>query len=622
MLKAPRGPFFMPKSQKTVDPVPKDILMTTQITLEAETKTNTMTGAEIVVRALVDQGVDTIFGYPGGAVLPIYDALFHEPRLHHVLVRHEQGATHAAEGYARSTGKCGVCLVTSGPGATNAVTGIVDALMDSIPMVVITGQVATHLIGSDAFQEADTVGITRSCTKHNYLVKRVEDLARVIHEAFHIATSGRPGPVVIDIPKDVQFMPGPYIGPDEARPMHSYNPRTQGDADKIAAAMALLATARKPVFYTGGGIINAGPGASESLRTLARMVGAPVTSTLMGLGAFPAADPQWLGMLGMHGSYEANHVMHDCDVMVCLGARFDDRITGRLDAFSPGSKKIHVDIDPSSINKNVRVDIGIVGDAGSVIADMIAAWNVGGYAKPDLTDWWKQIEAWRARKGFAYRPDAEVIKPQYAIERLYELTKDRDTYITTEVGQHQMWAAQFYRFEAPNRWMTSGGLGTMGYGIPAAVGVQKAHPGALVIDIAGEASVQMTMQEFSTAVQFNLPIKIFILNNEWMGMVRQWQQLLHGERYSQSYSQSIPDFVKLAEAMGGVGIRAEHPSELDAKILQMIDAPHPVLFDCRVAKEENCFPMIPSGKAHNEMLLGDDGTDLNDAIDDEGKMLV
>ena len=596
--------------------------MTTQITAEAETMTKPLTGAEILVRALVDQGVDTIFGYPGGAVLPIYDALFHEPRLHHVLVRHEQGATHAAEGYARSTGKPGVVLVTSGPGATNAITGIVDALMDSIPLVVITGQVATHLIGSDAFQEADTVGLTRSCTKHNYLVKRVEDLAGVVHEAFHIATSGRPGPVVIDIPKDVQFMPGPYIGPEEARHKHSYNPRTKGDPAKIAEAMALLAGAKKPVFYTGGGIINAGPKASQALRKLAHMTGAPVTSTLMGLGAFPAADPQWLGMLGMHGSYESNHVMHDCDVMVCLGARFDDRITGRLDAFSPGSKKIHVDIDPSSINKNVRVDIGIVGDAGSIIEDMIAAWNAGGYKKPDLTGWWAQIEQWRARKGFAYRKDPKVIKPQYAIERLYELTKDRDTYITTEVGQHQMWAAQFYRFEEPNHWMTSGGLGTMGYGLPAAVGAQMAHPDALVIDIAGEASVQMTMQEFSTAVQFNLPIKIFIVNNEWMGMVRQWQQLLHGERYSHSYSDSLPDFVKLAEAMGGVGIRATSPDELDAKIMQMIDTPRPVLFDCRVAKEENCFPMIPSGKAHNEMLLGDDGTDLDSAIDDEGKMLV
>ena len=582
----------------------------------------TLTGAEILVRALVDQGVDTIFGYPGGAVLPIYDALFHEPRLHHVLVRHEQGATHAAEGYARSTGKPGVVLVTSGPGATNAITGIVDALMDSIPMVVITGQVATHLIGSDAFQEADTVGITRSCTKHNYLVKRVEDLARVVHEAFHIATSGRPGPVVIDIPKDVQFLQGPYIGPEQAKPLHTYHPRTEGDPAKIAEAVALLASAKKPILYTGGGIINAGPQASEALRELAHLCGAPVTSTLMGLGAFPASDPQWLGMLGMHGSFEANHSMHDADVMLCLGARFDDRITGRLDAFAPNSKKVHVDIDPSSINKNVLVDIGIVGDAGKIIAAMVAQWKSAGYQKADLTAWWSDIEAWRARKGFSYRKDPKVIKPQYAIERLYELTKDRETYITTEVGQHQMWAAQFYHFEQPNHWMTSGGLGTMGYGLPAAVGVQMAHKDALVIDIAGEASVQMTMQEFSTAVQFNLPIKIFILNNEWMGMVRQWQQLLHGERYSHSYSESLPDFVKLAEAMGGVGIRATTPDELDAAIQLMIDTPRPVLFDCRVAKEENCFPMIPSGKAHNEMLLGDSGVDLNDAIDDEGKMLV
>ena len=579
-------------------------------------------GAEVLLRALKEQGVEVIFGYPGGAVLPIYDAIFQQNAIRHILVRHEQGATHAAEGYARSTGKPGVCLVTSGPGATNAVTGIVDALLDSIPLVVITGQVATHLIGSDAFQEADTVGITRSCTKHNYLVKRVEDLARVIHEAFHIATSGRPGPVVIDIPKDVQFLTGPYMGPEDAKPLHTYRPKTKGDPAKIAEAVALLASAKKPILYTGGGIINAGPEASRALRELAHLSGAPVTSTLMGLGAFPAADPQWLGMLGMHGSFEANNAMHDADVMLCLGARFDDRITGRLDAFAPNSRKVHVDIDPSSINKNVLVEIGIVGDAASVINDMIAVWKAAGYKAPDQTEWWADIERWRARKGFAYRKDPDVIKPQYAVERLYALTKDRDTYITTEVGQHQMWAAQFYRFEEPNRWMTSGGLGTMGYGLPAAVGVQMAHPDALVIDIAGEASVQMTMQEFSTAVQFKLPIKIFILNNEWMGMVRQWQQLLHGERYSQSYSESLPDFVKLAEAMGGVGIRADKPEELDAKIMQMIDSPHPVLFDCRVAKEENCFPMIPSGKAHNEMLLGDSGVDLNDAIDDEGKMLV
>jgi acetolactate synthase-1/2/3 large subunit len=600
--------------------------MTVQTAPQAKDQTGAppqmLTGAQILVRALVDQGVDTLFGYPGGAVLPIYDALFDEPRLRHVLVRHEQGATHAAEGYARSTGKPGVVLVTSGPGATNAVTGIVDALMDSIPLVVITGQVATHLIGSDAFQEADTVGITRSCTKHNYLVKRVEDLARIVHEAFHIATSGRPGPVVIDIPKDVQFLTGPYMGPEEAKPLHSYSPRTRGDQDKIAQAVELIAGAKRPIFYTGGGVINAGAEASRTLRALAKAVGAPVTSTLMGLGAFPAADPQWLGMLGMHGSFEANNAMHDCDVMVCLGARFDDRITGRLDAFSPGSKKIHVDIDPSSINKNVLVDLGIVGDVGSVMRDMLAAWTARGHKAADLKDWWGQIDGWRARNGFGYRKDPKVIKPQYAIERLYALTKDRNTYISTEVGQHQMWAAQFYRFEEPNHWMTSGGLGTMGYGLPAAVGAQMAHPDALVIDIAGEASVQMTMQEFSTAVQFDLPIKIFILNNEWMGMVRQWQQLLHGERYSHSYSESLPDFVKLAEAMGGVGLRAETPDELDAKILEMIDTRRPVLFDCRVAKEENCFPMIPSGRAHNDMLLGDSGEDLDSAIDDEGKMLV
>jgi len=589
-----------------------------------DTTTPTLTGAEIVVRALVDQGVDTLFGYPGGAVLPIYDALFHEPRLRHVLVRHEQGAGHAAEGYARSTGKPGVVLVTSGPGATNVVTCIVDALMDSIPLVVLTGQVPTHLIGSDAFQEADTVGITRSCTKHNFLVKKPEDLARVMHEAFQIATSGRPGPVVVDIPKDVQFARAAYQGPSAPRTGHVYAPRTKGDPVRIREAVELIANAKRPLLYTGGGIINAGPRASALLRELAALTGAPVTSTLMGLGAFPASDPAWLGMVGMHGLYEANNAMHDCDVMVCLGARFDDRVTGRLDAFSPGSKKIHVDIDPSSINKNVRVDVGIVGDAASVLEDMLAVWKArGGKRSPGaLADWWKQIEAWRARQCLRYRSSDTIIKPQYAIERLYALTRNHDVYITTEVGQHQMWAAQYFRFDEPNRWMTSGGLGTMGYGLPAAVGVQLAHPDSLVIDIAGEASVQMTMQEMSTAVQHDLPIKIFILNNEWMGMVRQWQQLLHGERYSHSYSESLPDFVKLAEAYGGVGIRADTPDELDGKIQEMLDVRRPVLFDCRVEKAENCLPMIPSGKAHNEMILAEDVGDIGSVIDEAGRRLV
>jgi len=581
-----------------------------------------MTGAEMVIEALADQGAEHLFGYPGGAVLPIYDALFQQDKVRHILVRHEQGAVHAAEGYARSTGKVGCVLVTSGPGATNAVTGLTDALMDSIPIVCLTGQVPTHLIGNDAFQECDTVGITRPCTKHNYLVKNVADLPRVLHEAFHIAKSGRPGPVVVDIPKDIQFAKGLYSRPKEFQ-HKGYRPKLKGDLERIKAAIELMRDAKRPLFYTGGGIINSGPEASHFLRELVKLTGFPITSTLMGLGAYPAADPQWLGMLGMHGTYEANLSMHDCDVMVCIGARFDDRITGRLDAFSPGSKKIHVDIDPSSINKNVKVDIPIIGDCAHVLEDMVRLWRSGAMHadKKALDAWWKQIETWRSRKSLAYKNSNEIIKPQYAIQRLYELTKDRDTYITTEVGQHQMWAAQFYRFEEPNRWMTSGGLGTMGYGLPAAVGVQLAHPDALVIDVAGEASVQMTMQEMSTAVQFKLPIKIFILNNEWMGMVRQWQQLLHGERYSQSYSDSLPDFVKMAEAFGAVGIRCDKPSELDGKILEMINSDKPVIFDCRVEKAENCFPMIVSGKAHNDMTLGD-VEDIGAVVTEAGRKLV
>ncbi|MCZ8106703.1 MAG: acetolactate synthase 3 large subunit [Burkholderiales bacterium] len=585
--------------------------------------TRQMTGAEMVVQALQDQGVEHIFGYPGGAVLPIYDALFHQEQVKHVLVRHEQGAVHAAEGYARSSGKVGCVLVTSGPGATNAVTGLTDAMMDSIPLVCITGQVPTHLIGSDAFQECDTVGITRHCTKHNYLVKRIEDLPRILHEAFYVASNGRPGPVVVDIPKDIQFSKGAY-----ARPMSNghktYRPTVKGDIDKIRAAVELMASAKRPVFYTGGGVINAGPAASELLRELVRLTGYPITSTLMGLGAFPAADPQWLGMLGMHGTYEANMSMHDCDVMICIGARFDDRITGRLDAFSPKSKKIHVDIDPSSINKNVRAHIGIVGDCGHVLEDMVRLWRSMSpqVDKKALDGWWAQIDGWRARKSLSYAPSKEIIKPQYAVQRLYELTKDRDVYVTTEVGQHQMWAAQHFHFQEPNRWMTSGGLGTMGYGLPAAIGVQMAHPKALVIDIAGEASILMNMQEMSTALQYRLPVKIFILNNEYMGMVRQWQELLHGGRYSESYSHSLPDFVKLAEAYGGVGIRCDDPAKLDDAIMEMIDTPRPVIFDCLVSKDENCFPMIPSGKAHNEMILPDVPQDIGKVIDEKGKMLV
>ncbi|MEO8420098.1 MAG: acetolactate synthase 3 large subunit [Hyphomicrobium sp.] len=584
----------------------------------------TMTGAEMVLAALNDQGVEHIFGYPGGAVLPIYDELFQQEKIKHILVRQEGGALHAAEGYARSTGKVGVALVTSGPGATNSVTGLTDALMDSIPLVCITGQVPTHLIGNDAFQECDTVGITRPCTKHNWLVKNVNDLARVLHEAFYIAKAGRPGPVVVDIPKDIQFASGNYVGPSNIA-HKTYKPRVKPDQDAVREAVDLMARAKRPVFYTGGGVINSGPKASQILRELVRLTGFPITSTLMGLGAYPASDKQWLGMLGMHGTYEANLAMHDCDVMIAVGARFDDRITGRIDAFSPDSQKIQIDIDPSSINKNVKVDIPIVGDVGYALEDMLRIWK----SKSPQVDkaahkgWWKQIEQWRAKKSLSYKKSRDVIMPQYAVERLYELTKDRDAYITTEVGQHQMWAAQFYHFEEPNRWMTSGGLGTMGYGLPAAIGAQMAHPKSLVIDIAGDASILMNIQECSTAVQYELPVKVFILNNQYMGMVRQWQQLLHGNRLSHSYTESLPDFVKLGEAYGWKGMRCEDPAELDDAILEMINTKGPVIFDCRVATLANCFPMIPSGKAHNEMLLGDNtDEEVENAVSAEGKVLV
>ncbi|MAS42924.1 MAG: acetolactate synthase 3 large subunit [Rhodobacteraceae bacterium] len=580
-----------------------------------------MTGAQIVVQALKDQGVDTVFGYPGGAVLPIYDELFKQNDIRHILVRHEQGATHAAEGYARSTGKPGVVLVTSGPGATNAVTGMADALLDSIPMIVLTGQVPTFLIGSDAFQEADTIGITRPCTKHNWLVKETDQLSDVLHQAFFVATNGRPGPVLIDIPKDVQFATGTYRGPEDA-PALPYRPRTEGDADMIEAAVEMIETAERPILYTGGGVINSGDEATRLLRELADATGFPVTSTLMGLGAYPASGEAWLGMLGMHGMYEANMAMHDCDAMFCIGARFDDRITGRLDAFSPGSKKVHIDIDPSSINKNVMVDVPIIGDVACVLAAILERWKArGSKLKRDrLTGWWTQIDAWRAIKCLTYKGSETVIKPQYALERLEALTRDHDRYITTEVGQHQMWAAQFLHFQEPKRWMTSGGLGTMGYGVPASVGVQIAHPDALVINVAGEASFMMTMQELSTAVQYRAPVKQFILNNERLGMVRQWQQLLHGERYSHTYSEALPDFVKMAEAFGAKGIRCENPADLDEAIREMLAYDGPVIFDCMVEKHENCFPMIPSGKAHNEMLLGEASTE--GAIDAGGGMLV
>ncbi|MDZ7282621.1 acetolactate synthase 3 large subunit [Sphingomonas sanguinis] len=576
-------------------------------------------GADILVEALCDLGVEVVFGYPGGAVLPIYDAMFRSKRIRHILVRHEQAATHAAEGYARSTGKPGVVLVTSGPGATNAVTGITDALLDSIPMVVITGQVPTALIGTDAFQEADTVGITRHCSKHNYLVKDPARLGEVVHEAFHIATSGRPGPVVIDIPKDVQVATARYQKPGPIR-HKTYRPQVKADQSQIEQLVDMLAAAERPILYTGGGIINSGPAASQLLRELARITGAPVTSTLMGLGAFPASDPQWLGMLGMHGTYEANMAMNQADLVVALGSRFDDRVTGRLDAFSPNSRKVHVDIDRSSVNKNVRVDLAIIADVGHALEDAVRIWKSRQHPKPDTTEWQRRIAGWRAVGCLSFPEAGDVIMPQRAIRALYDATKARQPIITTEVGQHQMWAAQHFGFEKPNKWLTSGGLGTMGYGLPAAIGAQLGNPGALVIDIAGEASIQMNIQELATATQYRLPVKIFILNNEYMGMVRQWQELTYESRYAESYSDSLPDFVKLGEAYGWKGILIEHRHELEDGIAAMLDHDGPVIVDCRVAKLANCFPMIPSGAAHTDMIL--QANEVSGTMDDEAKALV
>ncbi len=566
--------------------------------------TKPITGAQMVVQALKDQGVDVVFGYPGGAVLPIYDEIFQQNEIRHILVRHEQAAVHAAEGYARSTGKVGCAIVTSGPGATNAVTGLTDALMDSIPIVVVSGQVPTFLIGTDGFQEADTVGITRPCTKHNWLVKDTNALADTIHQAFHVARSGRPGPVLVDIPKDVQFAVGTYVPKQKAR-TDRYRPRVKGDPEMIERLADAMATAKRPVIYSGGGVINSGPAASQLLRELAEEAGFPVTSTLMGLGAYPASGRNWLGMLGMHGLYEANLAMHGCDLLINIGARFDDRITGRVQDFSPNSRKVHIDIDPSSINKVIHVDIPIIGDVAHVLEDLLRIWKSKG-RKTDreaLSKWWAQIDEWRAVDCLSYTRSETVIKPQHAIQRLEELTRGHDRYITTEVGQHQMWAAQYIRFDAPNRWMTSGGLGTMGYGQPASMGVQVAHPDALVINVAGEASWLMNMQEMGTMMQYHLPVKQFIVNNERLGMVRQWQELLHGERYSQSWSEALPDFVKLAEAFGAKGIQCSDPADLDDAIMEMIEHDGPVIFDCLVEKHENCFPMIPSGEPHNKMLL-------------------
>jgi len=585
------------------------------------TQANKITGAEIVIKALIDQGVDTVFGYPGGAILPIYDELFQQKKIKHILVRHEQAATHAAEGYARSTGKIGVVFVTSGPGATNSVTGLTDALMDSVPIVVISGQVPTFMIGNDAFQEADTVGITRPCTKHNWLVKDTNKLAETIHQAFEVASSGRPGPVLVDIPKDVQFASGQYTKKKEIyKGFVKKDPPI--DLDMLDEVISRLEEAERPIIYSGGGVINSGQSAVNSLRNLVASTNFPITSTLMGLGSYPASGKNWLGMLGMHGTYEANMSMHDCDFMFCVGARFDDRITGRIDAFSPNSYKAHIDIDPSSVNKNITVEAPLIGDVSYILSTLITRWKERGSKvnKKKLSLWWKSINDWKSVKSLGYENSSTVIKPQYAVQRLEELTKSYDRFVSTEVGQHQMWAAQFMGFEEPNRWMTSGGLGTMGYGFPASIGIQIAHPKSLVINVAGEASWLMNMQELGTAVQYRLPVKQFILNNERLGMVRQWQELLHGERYSHSWSDALPDFVKLAEAYGIKGIRCEDPDKLDDSIREMIEYPGPVIFDCLVERHENCFPMIPSGKAHNEMILGEQ-TEEN-RISDDGAVLV